>query len=189
VASREVVDHVGHARDLGQVVVDPDLAGCRQPRLRRNRGSSIHRCDKVLATIRRTIAAYAACAIADRRFAAGLRSTGEVEVEDPHRRVRSDRSRRMRPRLAPVCPRDRSRAGRTACRPCGPACTVAFPPMTRRHPGMYSDMYPHAYPGRRAATPGLPERPTAPLPACGCAWPRSCGLDAAPARRAGAPSS
>src|SRR3954452_24729334 len=86
VASREVVDHVGHARDLRQVVVDPDLAGCRQPRLRRNRGSSIHRCDKVLATIRRTIAAYAACAIADRRFAARPRSTGEVDVEDSHRR-------------------------------------------------------------------------------------------------------
>ena len=89
----------------------------------------------------------------------------------------------------PVCPRGRSRAGRAACRPCGPACTVVFPPMTRRHPGMYSDMYPHAHPGRRAATPGLPERPTAPLPARGCAWPRSCRLDAARAQRAGAPSS
>src|SRR3954466_1524285 len=111
VASREVVDHVGHARDLRQVVVDPDLAGCRQPRLRRNRGSSIHRCDKVLATIRRTIAAYAACAIADRRFAAGLRSTGGWMSRTPTADARSDQSSGMRPRLAPGVPEGSVKGG------------------------------------------------------------------------------
>ena len=44
----EVVDHIRHPRDLGQVVVDPDFTGCRQPGLRWHRGSSIHRCDKAL---------------------------------------------------------------------------------------------------------------------------------------------
>jgi hypothetical protein len=122
-------------------------------------------------------------------FCCGTAQHGKVDVEDSHRRGPQRSLLRLARAPRPICPRGRSRAGRAACRPCGPACTVAFPPMTRRHPGMYSDMYPHAHPGRRAATSGLPARPTASLPACGCAWPRSCRLDVAQARRAGVPSS
>src|SRR3954470_9470546 len=140
VASREVVDHVGHARDLGQVVVDPDLAGCRQPGLRRNRGSSIDRCDKVLATIRRTIAACAACAIAGSAFCcrtAPRRRGGRPGLPWPT-------LRRVRPRLAPGVPEGPLKGGPRSLPTPWPGVYRGLPALTRRHPGMYPDMYPHA---------------------------------------------
>ena len=128
VAGGEVVDHVRHPRDLGQVVVDPDFAGCRQPGLRRHRGSSIHRCDKVLGDYSTHYSGLRG--VRHRRNGVLLRDCASQERQTselvpPPRPAAIRRSSRF----APDVPEGSVKGGPRACRHRGPACTVGFPPM------------------------------------------------------------
>src|SRR6478752_3294833 len=148
VAGGEVVDHVRHPRDLGQVVVDPDFAGCRQPGLRRHRGSSFHRCDKVLGDY----STHYSClrGVCHRRNGVLLRDGGSKERQAPDssptptaiETVTFAHTLRGRPPRLPT-PRPRVYRG--------------FPaPPTRWPAGMYPAMDPHVQPGIQPPTAALP---------------------------------